>query len=203
MVSFAGGEIHRHTGNFMKMYIFHGTMGTPSGNWFPWLAQQGTSLGLEVATPLLPTPQGQTLDGWLSAFTAQCGDTDKDSIFVGHSIGAVFCLRLLERLSHGVRGSVLVAPPHQNLGLAEYDGLNASFVEGSFQWRDIKERAGELSLMVSDNDPYVPQGHFSFYARGLGVTPTVIAGGGHLNAESGHLTLPPILSFVERVLDAS
>ena len=46
----------------MKALIFHGTMGSPNGNWFPWLQSELISKGWDVDVPAFPTPEGQSLD---------------------------------------------------------------------------------------------------------------------------------------------
>jgi len=43
--------------------ILHGTMGSPEGNWFPWLKSQLEN-DYNVYVPQFPTPENQTKDNW-------------------------------------------------------------------------------------------------------------------------------------------
>jgi len=81
----------------MNVFIFHGTFGYPEENWFPWLKRQMENQGIKTYVPKFPTPKGQSLTSWLKAFKPYEKYIDKETIFVGHSLGPVFILRLLEK----------------------------------------------------------------------------------------------------------
>lgn len=176
-----------------KAAIIHGTGGSPSGNWFPWLAAELQTRGYEAITPKMPTPAGQSLAGWLEAFAEQVGTIDDSTLLIGHSIGAVFLARLLERASVPVRSCVFVCPFTGELGLPEFDLLNATFVRGGFDWPTIRANGGEMSVICGDDDPYVPMVQPLEFAQGLGVTPIIVPGGKHLNAAAGMTSLPRVL----------
>jgi hypothetical protein len=166
--------------------IIHGTMGSPDGNWFPWLSAKLTQHGARVTVPRMPTPDGQSLAGWDAAFAEQIGYLDERTCIIGHSIGATFLLRYLERCQTPIGGAVFVAGLTGAIGIPEYDGLNRSFVSGPYDWEVIKRNAGRLVCFAGDVDPYVPGEQQQEMARNLGVDLRVIPGGGHLNGEFGY-----------------
>jgi predicted alpha/beta hydrolase family esterase len=121
-------------------------------------------------------------------------------VLVGHSAGAVFILRLLERLLHPVAGTVLVSGFTAAIGIPEYDALNATFVAGGYDWERIRGNGGKIYFFSGDDDPYVPHSQAAELAARLGVTRDVIAGGGHLNAESGFTVFPELLERIAELL---
>jgi uncharacterized protein len=180
-----------------KAAIIHGTKGSPAGNWFPWLAAELESRGIETLVPSLPTPDGQNLNSWLQAFDAQVGTLPSESLLIGHSVGAVFALRLLERVKNPVGTAVIVAGFTGKLGLPEYDALNSSFVFGAFNWPVIRRNSKRIICLAGDNDPYVPTEQGKEIAEGLGAKLIVIPGGGHLNAEFGYTNFPRLLDELD------
>lgn len=183
----------------LKAVIIHGTQGSPDGNWFPWLSAELGQRGVQCYVPQFPTPEGQSLENWLKVFAAQAGPLDKESLLIGHSVGAVFALRLLERLEHAIGAAVLVAGFTGKLNLPEYDALNSSFVESRFDWSRIRQRARKFICLSGENDPYVPAEQGREIANNLMVRHVLIAGGGHLNAESGFIAFPRLIEELERI----
>lgn len=176
-----------------KGALIHGTKGSPQGNWLPWLAVELKNAGCEVVVPCMPTPANQSLDSWMAAFDRQVGRLESKSLLVGHSVGAVFVLRLLERLRSPIAAAVLVSGFTGALGLPEYDALNSTFTAGTFNWPALREKAGRFICFAGDNDPYVPLAQSREIAAGLGVELAIVNGGGHLNAESGYTAFPLLL----------
>ena len=173
--------------------IIHGTMGSPAGNWFPWLATQLRAIGHTVFVPAFPTPEGQSLQNWHKCFRDTVGDIGDDAILIGHSLGAAFALRLLEKQVSPIAHTVLVAGFTGRLNLPEYDQLNASFIDQPFNWTVIRDRCRRFTCISGEGDPYVPQSAGDELARSLGVVNEVVRGGGHLNAEFGLTEFPRIL----------
>ena len=178
----------------LRVVVLHGAHGGPDTNWFPWLHDALEAQGLEVIRPRLPTPQGQFLTAWLDAYDRLVGPLPPAATaLVGHSLGAAFALRLVERAAEPVAGLFLAAGFMGALGLSDYDPINASFFAAPFDWAGIRARRGHACrCWAGDDDPYVPLARSQDVADRLGVELEVVHGGGHLNAETGFTAFPQL-----------
>src|SRR5262245_13184533 len=136
----------------IRVVILHGARGGPDTNWFPWLKDALEANGVEVVRPGFPTPEGQSLDAWLNTYDRRVGRLPPAStILIGHSLGAAFALRLVERSEHAICGLFLAAAFVGVLGLPDYDGINASFFAAPFDWASIRKRKGQVCRCWAGN----------------------------------------------------
>lgn len=91
-------------------------------------------------TPKFPTPKNQTLKNWLKVFERYKKYVDKNTIFIGHSIGATFLLSVIERLDKKIKAVYLVSGFINLLGNQVFDKINKTFVEEDFDWKKITVR---------------------------------------------------------------
>src|SRR3989344_8016787 len=91
----------------MNFLILHGTLGSPDGNWFPWLASELEKLGHETLRPRLPTPEDQTPENWLKVISKV--GSDKNTIFVAHSRSPLAVCQYLQALDHSVKACFFVS----------------------------------------------------------------------------------------------
>jgi len=157
----------------MKIFIIHGSFGSPSGNWFPWLEKNLKNLGHEVYVPKFPIedydsfskalkkdptlkPQNQNLENWMNTFQKYVPKIDEETIFIGHSLGPAFILNVLEKINVKVRACILVSAFLGRIGIPEFDAVNDSFYNKKFEWWKIKRNCNEFFVVSSDDDPYVP-----------------------------------------------
>jgi predicted alpha/beta hydrolase family esterase len=166
--------------------ILHGTKGSPDGNWFPWLKKELEERGHKVYVPKLPTPENQSKDNWCKALDKQAPIFDNDTILIGHSCGAVYLLHILESLSTSIKQSIFVSGFLDSLGDSEYDELNKTFINHSFDWNKIKNNAGSITVFHGSNDPFVPLSQAEKLCSNLSTKVNIISNGGHLNSASGY-----------------
>lgn len=177
-----------------RVIVLHGAHGGPDTNWFPWLHAALETEGIEVLRPRLPTPQGQSLEAWLDAYDRTTEPLPSiPTILVGHSLGAAFALRLVERAVEPIAGLFLAAGFVGALGLPDYDGINHSFFADPFDWAGIRARKGRVCrCWAGGDDPYVPLSRSQSVADRLEAPLEIVPGGGHLNDETGFNTFPQL-----------
>jgi len=183
-----------------NILIFHGTAGSPEGNWFPWIKEKLEAKGNNVIVPRFPTPEGESLSAWLKVIEQYNQYINTATILIGHSKGGLFALRLLEQLSQPISKAFLVSAP---IGIKPilYYAEDAAFSPGfDFQWNKIRGNSNSFTVYHSDNDPYVCLDNGKGLAEKLGVELQFIPNAGHLNAESGYTTFNRLLDDVEQAL---
>lgn len=176
--------------------IIHGAYGNPNENWIPWLKTELEKFGYEVAVPTFPTPENQNLESWFDAVSPYLEKLNSESVLIGHSIGAVFLLSVLEKLNTPIKTTVCASGFLHDLGNDDFDKINRSFYEKDFDWQRIKQNSKDVFVFHGDVDPYVPLKEAESLAENLGTEVEVIKNGGHLNKSAGFVEFPAILEAI-------
>lgn len=176
----------------LRVMIIHGWGASPESNWFPWLAAELRSHGVEVAVPEMPNTDNPVQDEWVAKMCEVIGAPNEETFFVGHSLGGIAILRYLESLKEGekVGGAVIVAGFAEPVGISEIE----NFFTRPIDFEKIRASTMKgFTVLRSDNDPYIPFRLGDDLAQKLCATCLVIPGGAHLNAGSGHLRFPEVV----------
>jgi uncharacterized protein len=183
-----------------NIFIFHGTGGYPEENWFPWLKEKLETKGFEVIVPHFPTPEGQSLKAWLDVLKPWMNKINSKTIFIGHSLGGIFTLKLLEILEQPVKLAILVGTPIGAGWIKNFE-QDKSFAGFEFDWGKIKPNAKNFIVYHSDNDPYVSLENGQELAKNLGVELTFVPNAGHFNTNAGYAKFEDLLSKILIVQD--
>ncbi|MBI3231557.1 MAG: serine hydrolase family protein [Candidatus Doudnabacteria bacterium] len=181
------------------VFIFHGTGGDPQENWFPWLKEKLEVLGCKVIVPKFPTPVGQSLEAWLKILEPYRHQINSDTILIGHSLGGIFTLKLLERLERPIKLAILVGTPIGIRPILNFD-LDEKFASFIFDWRKIKQNAKNFIVYQSDNDPYVGLENGKELAKHLGIRLIFVPNSGHFNAKAGYTKFDDLLNQLKNYL---
>ena len=170
-----------------NIFIFHGTEGHPEENWFPWLKGELEAQDYNVIVPQFPSPPvvAAKIDEWFDVLKDYEQYINEDTVFVGHSLGGVFTLRVLEKLDHPVKAAVYVGAPIGVRPILNYD-RDSSFSGFEFDWDAIKNHAKNFVVYQSDDDPYVGLDNGKELATHLGVELSFIPNAGHFNKRAGY-----------------
>ena len=182
-----------------NIIIFHGTGGNPQGNWFPWLKKRLTKSGHKVFVPKFPTPEGQSLKSWLNILIDYKKYINNESILIGHSLGGLFLLRVLERLNQPIYAAFFVAAPVGVKPIRYYDS-DFRFSGFNFNWKKIRSNAHNFFVFHSDNDPYICLDNGKKLAKKIGIKLKFIPQAGHLNAEGGYTKFDQLLEEINKIL---
>ena len=95
-----------------KVYIIHGWDGSPEEPMLVWLKNKLEEKGFQVFCPIMPETAKPKIEKWIKKLNEIVKNPDKNSYFVGHSIGCQAVLRYLSQVNPEVKigGVVLIAP---------------------------------------------------------------------------------------------
>ncbi len=188
-----------------KVYLIHGWEGYPEEGWRPWLRGKLIENGFQVFVPAMPDSAKPTLEKWLPFLKDLAKEPDKDTYFVGHSLGCITILRYIESLKEGqeVGGAVLVAGFGQDLEYEGYKGELASFFKKELNWEKVKNQGGKFVAISSDNDPWVKLKQNALFIKKLGAEGLIMHNKLHFSGNEGFLELPEALSAVLRITGSS
>ncbi|MCX6815542.1 MAG: alpha/beta hydrolase [Candidatus Aenigmarchaeota archaeon] len=184
-----------------NVFIFHGTEGYPEENWFPWLKHKLEGLECNVIVPQFPSPPKipAKIAEWFAVLKHYEKKIDKNTIFVGHSLGGVFTLRVLEQLKHPVKAAFLVGAPVGVRPILNYE-RDSKFSGFSFDWESIIRKARHFVVFQSDDDPYVSLGNGEELAKKLNVTLSFVPNAGHFNSKAGYTKFDLLLEKIKPLL---
>ncbi len=187
-----------------NVIIIHGAYGDPEENWFPWLKQELEKSDCKVFVPKFPTPENQTLDNWLKVFEDYKQYLTEDTIVVGHSLGPAFLLSVLEKLESPIKAAFFVAgftgAFTGKYADPNFDEINRTFAEKTFDWDKIRDNCGKFFVMHSDNDPYVSIDKAYDLAKNLNTEAIIVENAGHFNKNAGYTEFPLILEKIKKEL---
>jgi uncharacterized protein len=185
-----------------NVFIFHGTEGHPEENWFPWLKKELEQRNCTVFVPQFPSPAGKPakISEWFNVLKNFEKHIKENSILIGHSLGGIFTLRLLEKLAHPVKEAVFVGTPIGIRPILNFD-RDKGFSGFDFDWVKIKKNAQHCAVYQSDDDPYVGLENGKELAKHLGIGLSFIPNAGHFNEKAGYTRFDALLADIQPILD--
>ncbi len=170
-----------------NVLIFHGTEGYPEENWFPWLKAELEQHDFQVFVPNFPSPPivPAKIDEWFTVLKDYEQYITEDTILIGHSLGGIFTLRILEKSNHPIRAAYFVGTPIGVEPILNYE-RDKSFSGFEFDFDLIKTKSTYFCVFHSDNDPYVDLANGEQLANNLDGELFLVPGAGHFHTPSGY-----------------
>ncbi len=147
-----GAEISFPISGKHNFVLLHGYQGTPQGIFFPWLIAALNKRGYQVQAPALPNSKNPDTEEQ-ARYVLEHMKFDRDTILLGHSLGARVALRIAENLKQPIAQLVLAA------GRATPRKVNPPAYDLNFNWRfnfaKIKKNAGNILILRDTTDTVV------------------------------------------------
>ena len=186
---------------FMKkrVFIIHGWDGHPEESWFPWLKKELELRDYEVIIPQLPNADEPRIKTWVGHILSLIPNPDRNTFFVGHSMGCQAIIRYLESLNNKevIGGAIFVAGFLKRLSNLEDDDVVRSVAEewltAKIDFNKVKTHLNKSFAIFSDNDMYVPLDNQDVFKDELGSKIIIEKDKGHFNSETKIFDLPSAL----------
>jgi predicted alpha/beta hydrolase family esterase len=190
-----------------KIILIHGWGGTPSNDWFPWLKKELEEKGFEVEAPEMPDTMDPKIKPWIDKIKEIVQNPDKDTYFIGHSIGCQAILRYLQTLDKDVRiGGIILVATWMNLTDETWDEDYTKekakpWIETPIDFEKIKNMSDKRIVINSDNDPYVPLSDKDIFKEKLNATVILEHNKGHITGEEGFNKFPTVLNELLKIIE--
>lgn len=135
--------------NFIQL---HGFEATPDDDFHPWLKKELESRGYKVQVPSLPNTENPSVEEQVNYVLKNC-KFDENTILIGHSLGSVVALKVLEKLKSPIKKLVLTA------GFVEPVTMGREYNKShnwKFNFAKIKKNSPQVIILHDNNDSEIP-----------------------------------------------
>ncbi len=143
-----------------NVVILHGYTGRNDKNFIPWLKTELEKRGAKVQAPQLPNTDDPVVMDQVE-FVLNNVKFDENTILVGHSLGGLVAMKVLEKLPKPIHKLVLVAPATLKQFYAPGEDINPktgkqkAFIKSfdyKFDYGKISQQAKSKVILQDDND---------------------------------------------------
>jgi leucyl-tRNA synthetase len=146
-----GTEIQFEIPTNLNFIVLHGFTGSPDKNFLPWLKKELEKRGYKVNLPKLPNTDNPNIMEQADYVLKNC-KFDENTVLLGHSLGSVVALKVLEKLNKPIKKLITIA------GFAQPSTKNRYYnktIDWKFDFDKIKKNAKEVVLLRAKNDTAV------------------------------------------------
>jgi predicted alpha/beta hydrolase family esterase len=192
-----------------RVILVHGWGGTQNGDWFLWLKTELEKEGVKVIAPQMPDTFVPKIDAWITHLSDNIGTPDSDTYLVGHSIGCQAIIRYLEKLKpNEIIGGALLVAAWLDLTDETWDDvyrreIAEPWIKAPINWQKVKSHASRFTVLLSDDDPYVPSNTGELFKEKLGAKIVIVHKRGHITAEDGVKGLDDIKTELNLIMENS
>jgi len=182
-----------------RVFIVHRWGGTPKDDWYLWLKAELEDKGFEVYIPEMPNTEHPKIEEGVATLEREVGKADKDTYFIGHSIGCQTIMRYLQEINVKIGGVLFVAGwlTLKELETQEEKDVAEQWLSTSIDFDKLKRILNKVTALFSLDDPYVPISDANIFKEKLGAKTITEKNKGHFNDEKYDIILAEFLKLIE------
>lgn len=183
--------------------ILHGYTGSNKTNFIPWLKAELEQRGARVQAPQLPNTDNPTEVEQVQ-YVLDHVQFDENTVLIGHSLGGLVAMRVLEKLPHKIHHLMLVAPAVLRQFYQGSDDIDTKTGERKrfidhfsydFDFDKISSQAVHKTILQDNNDSKSRKPSMQYIADNIGATLyKTVANKRHFVAEQEPFILEKLLA---------
>jgi len=149
-----GTEIMFEISDNSNYIILHGHSGKPTGGFRPWLKNELEKQNYHVSIPALPNTNNPEVKEQVE-FVLKNQKFDKNTVLVGHSLGSVVALKVVENLESPIKKLILAAGFIEPKFKDEKRDIRNEY-NWNFDFERIKRNVKKIIILRDSSDYAVP-----------------------------------------------
>lgn len=188
-----------------RVFIVHGWGGSIQEPMHSWMVKELRKRKIEAVAIEMPNSNKPEIIPWVEHLNRIVGQVDKNTYFIGHSIGCQAILRYLQTLEDEdkVGGCILIAGWFSLVNLKNDEEVEIAkpWVEGDIKFDKIKKIVNKIIVYLSNDDPYnCVDENAKIFREMLGAEVIVEINKGHFTEGDGVTEMPEVL---DKILEIS
>lgn len=189
-----------------KIYLVHCWDGTSNDGWYPWIEKQLNSDNLEVIRFDMPNTANPNIEKWVSTLNLKVEFLNKDTYFIGHSIGCQTIMRYLETKEVCKIGGILFVAPWLDLlpkAVADEESYNIAqpWLNTPINFDKIRQFSNNINCIFSRDDYFVSLDQEKEFKDKLNANTCVVENKGHISQDDDVFELQEILDLSKDMLN--
>ena len=182
-----------------RIFIVHRWDGNPNSDWYPWIKKELENKGFKVEVPKMPSTSEPKIDLWIEHLKKVVGKLDRETYFIGHSIGCQAIMRYLGKESYkGKIGKIVFVAGWfklDNLENDEVESIAKPWLEKFIDFSKVRQKINKLTVFLSSNEPYnYLKENDSVFKEKLDAKIVILKNKGHFTEDDGITKIEEVLN---------
>jgi predicted alpha/beta hydrolase family esterase len=167
-----------------KVIMVHGWGGNNEDGWFLPLKEELEKEKMIVINPNMPDSPNPKINSWINELKKVSGNIEKNTYFIGHSIGCQTIIRFLEKSDNKIGGAILIAAwfnlTDETWNEKYTREIAKPWIETPIDFNKVKNNCKRILVILSKDDPYVLVNNADIFKKELNAKIVLIENRGHI-----------------------